>query len=121
MRANHAGNKDTVAGIGEDHIVLDTVRKLQLFIAHRVTVHLKLAGYWHGFAGIFKLAGKIDDDAGRLRLIHRAGLDVHFARHSYQAPFCDWLALSLSCWRQRATVEVRLLRFSSRCVNTCSA
>ena len=106
--ANHARDEDAVAGVGEDDVVGDAVGDAELLLADHEARDIDPPGDRERFAGVFKLARKVHDD--RIHLFH-----------GYQAPFWDWLAPSLSWARQRATVEVRLLRFSSRCVNTCSA
>ena len=42
--ANHTGKQNTGAGIGKDHIVVDTVLQLVLLLAHRVGGDIDLAG-----------------------------------------------------------------------------
>ena len=108
LGADHPREQDAVARMGEDDVVGKTVIERELLLAHLVGGDGDRPCNLPAVAGVLQMVGELD--AHRIR-----------ERHD-QYPFVrpGALALSVSCWRQRATVPVRLLRFSSRCVNTCS-
>ena len=70
VRANHAGKQNTGAGIGKDHVIVDTVLQLVLFLAHRVGSDIDLTGQRIRVSGKLELLGKIDGNARELSHYH---------------------------------------------------
>ena len=100
LGADHPREQDAVARMGEDDVVGKTVIERELLLAHLVGGDGDRPCNLPAVAGVLQMVGELD--AHRIR-----------ERHD-QYPFVrpGALALSVSCWRQRATVPVRLLRFS---------
>ena len=100
MGANHAGRENALAGVGEDEVVVDAPRQLELAAAKLV-------------ARLVDVAGKGQDATSAFEALVNENVNRLHGDYLREEP-------SSSDWRLRSRVPITLLRLSSMPVSRFS-